>query len=469
MHLEIKESLSNMKLRVLNIIIGLFMAACTISSCLDSDVVEYEFSSNASITAFSITDSIVTYYPAVVDGKDTTLSKSVIGTDYPFVINQSEGLIYNPDSLPVGTDVSKVVVGITADTQGIYIVAEPDSIWEETDSLNFNNPIKFKVLAEIGTFGRPYTARINVHQQDPDSLSWTKMDSNFPKAVQKQKAVYINNCIYVFAEEDDQVVMTSATDGKNWSEPTAIDIPTKADYSSVTVWDNQFYILAENELYTSTNGFQWSKVESEQKITKLLANIHTEKIQKIIGVDSENYYIESKDGIVWDRYEAMPAEFPTSHISSVSYALDTNDQLGRMILIGDNGIDTDTITSVWATLNTENVWNDISIEKANYACPKLENSQLIQYNDQLYMFGGPGQHNGTIQAFEYFYVSQDHGISWKAITEKVIFPQEFNALYEEAEGNYSCIVDDQQFIWIMWSQTGEVWRGRINKLGFEKQ
>ena len=162
-----------MKLRVLNIIVSLFITACTISSCLDSDVVEYEYSSNASITAFSITDSIITYYPAVVNGKDTTLSTAVVGAKYPFVINQHEGLIYNPDSLPVGTDVSKVVIGITADTQGIYIVAETDSLWEEKDSLEFKNPIQFKVLAENGSFGRTYTAKINVHQQEPDSLSWS--------------------------------------------------------------------------------------------------------------------------------------------------------------------------------------------------------------------------------------------------------------------------------------------------------
>ena len=85
------------------------------------------------------------------------------------------------------------------------------------------------------------------------------------------------------------------------------------------------------------------------------------------------------------------------------------------------------------------------------------------------MFGGAGQHKGKIEAFEQFYVSKDDGISWEAITEKVMFPEEFRSLYEQANGNYSCVVDDQHFIWIMWSQTGEVWRGRINKLGFEKQ
>ena len=165
----------------------------------------------------------------------------------------------------------------------------------------------------------------------------------------------------------------------------------------------------------------------------------------------------------------MPTKFPTSQISSVSYALETNNKLGRIVLIGNNDIATDTITSVWTTLTTETYWTDLLIEDQNYACPRLENSQLIQYNGLLYMFGGPKLNMGEAQAFEHFYVSKDNGISWEAITKKVMFPQEFNALYEEAEGNYSCVVDDQQFIWFMWSQTGEVWRGRINKFGFEKQ
>ena len=458
-----------MKLRVLNIIVSLFITACTISSCLDSDVVEYEYSSNASITAFSITDSIITYYPAVVNGKDTTLSTAVVGAKYPFVINQHEGLIYNPDSLPVGTDVSKVVIGITADTQGIYIVAETDSLWEEKDSLDIKNPIQFKVLAENGSFGRTYTAKINVHQQEPDSLSWSKMASNLDKNIGKQKAVYANKNIYVFAEEESQVVMTCTPDGKDWSAPTQIDIPAKADYSSVMVWGDLFYILAENDLYTSSNGLNWEKVESTQKISRLIANIHTDNSHKIVGVDSENYYIESENGMTWNRHEAMPSEFPTSQYSFVSYPLDTNDKLGKIILIGDNGIDTDTTTVVWTQLNSESNWTDLVIENKNYACPRLENSSLIHYNNHIYMFGGAGQHKGKIEAFEQFYVSKDDGISWEAITEKVMFPEEFRSLYEQANGNYSCVVDDQHFIWVMWSQTGEVWRGRINKLGFEKQ
>ena len=74
-----------------------------------------------------------------------------------------------------------------------------------------------------------------------------------------------------------------------------------------------------------------------------------------------------------------------------------------------------------------------------------------------------------LQAFVQFYTSKDNGISWEAVKKNLAFPNEFKTIYEQAEGNYSCVVDNNNFIWIMWSKTGEVWRGRINKLGFIKQ
>lgn len=457
-----------MKLKVLNIIFSLFIVACGISSCLDSDVTEYEFSSNASITAFSITDSIITSYPAVVDGKDTTLTFSVVGTDYPFIINQKEGLIYNPDSLPVGTDVSKVVVGITADTQGIYIVAEQDSLWEETDSLSFEKPIQFKVLSEIGSFGRTYTAKINVHQQNPDSLSWQCLKSNFSKNIQKQKAVYANKNIYVFAADESGISMTQTNDGSVWSELVATNLPARADYASVMVWNEAFYILSGNDLYTSPDGVNWEKEGTEQRFSRLLANIHTPYNHKLVGVDTDNYYIESENGTTWERYEEMPVEFPTGNYASVSYTLNTNEKFSKIVLMGDTNLSNDTTTVIWTQLNSETSWTELTLENKTYACPKLENQGLIRYNDKLYTFGGSGQFNGIIKAFSNIYSSEDNGISWKSITSNFMFPAEFNTLYEEAEGNYSYIVDDQQFIWIMWSQSGEVWRGRLNKLGFDK-
>ena len=460
-----------MKLKALNIFIGLFIAACGITSCLDSDYTEYEYSSNSSITAFSITDSIITYYSAVVDDIDTTLSTAVVGTDYPFVINQNEGLIYNPDSLPVGTDVTKVVVGITADTQGIYIVAETDTLWQETDSLNFEKPVQFKVLSEMGTFGRVYTAKINVHQQDPELLSWKKFESNFNKEITEQKAVYMNNCIYVFGLQNEQAVVTKAqtTDGNTWSEPVRIATPAEADITSAMVWGNQIYILAGNELYTSQDAESWEKVATSTNLHQLVANVSADKQKKIIGIDTDNHYVESNDGITWTQYGEMPEGFPTSRLSSASYALDTNKDIQRVVVIGDNGVVSDTIAVTWSQLHSDKNWADLPAPNNSDGCPKFENISMIHYNNMLYAFGGYAQHEEEIEPFSCLYESKDNGITWEITSEKIAFPEEFPTIYEASKGNYSCTMDDNHYIWIMWSQTGEVWRGRINKLGFERQ
>lgn len=457
-----------MKLRVLNIIIGLFVTACIVTSCLGDDTIEYEYSSDSSITAFSIVDSIVTRYPGKTEaGKDTTLSTAVLGSDYPFIIDQLNGLIYNADSLPMGTDVSKVVVNITADTRGIYIAAETDSVWESSDSINFTSPVRFKVVGEDGIFGRIYTASINVHQQDPELLAWHKVAGNLDTHIQKQKAVLADNRIYVFAEQASQVAVTTTQtdDAKVWTPLTAIDIPTKADYNSAMAWDDKLYILADNELYTSSNGLNWTKVETEQPIARLLANIQSEQTNKIIGVDTENCYIESEDGIKWTRYEALPEGFPTEHTAFVSYPLLTNPGMSRIVLAGENPVKTDTTSIVWTQLDFENGWTELYPSEPKKACPNLANISLIHYNQHLYVFGG--EPDG--ETFSPFYESKDNGITWETSNEKIAFPEEFATLYKQSEGDYSYVVDENQFIWMIWSRTGEVWKGRINQLGFKKQ
>ncbi|MBR1718851.1 MAG: hypothetical protein IJ726_00280, partial [Phocaeicola sp.] len=69
-----------------------------------------------------------------------------------------------------------------------------------------------------------------------------------------------------------------------------------------------------------------------------------------------------------------------------------------------------------------------------------------------------------IPGFKYFYRSTDQGIHWKAVKEDILFPTEFAELYNNASGNFSYTVDENNYLWIMWSNSSNVWRGRINKL-----
>ena len=77
-----------MKIKFLTVITSLLTAAFMITSCLDDNEVETEYSSESSITAFAIKDKIETQYTEKVNGKDTTLTFTVDGTKYPFAIDQ---------------------------------------------------------------------------------------------------------------------------------------------------------------------------------------------------------------------------------------------------------------------------------------------------------------------------------------------------------------------------------------------
>ena len=488
-----------MKIKFLTVITGLLMAAFMITSCLNDDDNEVTLSSESSITAFSIKDNIETKYTAKVNGKDTTLTATVKGSDYPFIIDQVERRIYNADSLPVGTNVSKVVVEITADTPYILIVADKDSLWTSTDSLNFENPVKFKVMAQSMEYGAVYTAEINVHKQEPDSLVWSNLSSNFNGSViQAQKAVYFNDKIYVFARQDEgkvAVTTTSITDGHSWSalQPLSLEkadystamtcfnintmqefILEKADYSTAMTWGDHLYIIAENQLYQSENGTDWSKIESAPKLKMLVSNIYSqnnpEENNKLIAINTDNVFVESHNGTEWTEQESVPYGFPETSLSFVSYPLNTNSSIDRMLVLGENPIATDTTSVVWAQLSTENTWGNYPPEKDNLDfCPKLENIAMIHYNNQLYAFGGPGKKNGSnLAPFSAFYESVNNGITWQQVKRYVFFPEEFSNLYKQADGNYSYVIDKNNYLWIMWSKSGQVWRGRINKLGFKK-
>lgn len=472
-----------MKIKFLTAITSLLAAAFMITSCLDDNEEQIEYSSNASITAFSIENIETQYIDSTHYGKDTTITATVIGKNYPFVIDQGQRLIYNVDSLPVGTNVSKVVVSITADTPWIVIATEnKDTVWTSTDSLNFENPVKFKVVAYSGEYGPTYTAKINVHKQVPDSLQWTYIGEGFDKSIKGQKAVTLNNKIYVFGQKDNEVVLTTTdiNNGKSWSTPQNLSL-TQADYSSVMIWKNALYMLADNDLYSSINGTAWEKVaitNENIKFSKLIANVYAAENKekptpKLYAIDKENHFMESEDGVNWTiNKDNVPANFPDKYISYASYPLETNAEIYRTTLLGGNSNTSaqDTTTVVWTKLTTEMNWGDYpTSEGDSYYCPKLDKIAMIHYNDRLYVFGGPGESYGNkIPAFSRFYQSKDQGITWHPVSQYVLFPEEFTDLYTQANGNYSFVVDKNNFLWIIWSQSGKVWKGRINKMGFDK-
>lgn len=93
------------------------MSAMT--SCLDNDIEQVTYSSETSITSFSLGTLHVKRVGKDSKGEDSTYTDTISMANYPFTINQAMRTIENKDSLPVGTDISRVLTKITADTDYI--------------------------------------------------------------------------------------------------------------------------------------------------------------------------------------------------------------------------------------------------------------------------------------------------------------------------------------------------------------
>lgn len=457
--------------KTLYAIISFLAVPFLFSSCLDDDNTTYEYSSDALISAFSINDLEREVPSKTSKGEDTTLIVTVLGSKYSFIIDQTENRIYNSDSLPVGTNVSKVSLNLSIIGYSVtYEKNQKDTLWTSTDSLDFSKPVNFKVYAYDGTT-RSYKAQINVHKQEPDSLEWKQLEgTNFSVAASdRQKAVFFQDRIYVFTENGNQVQVTSTgmTDGKNWTTLQSIGIDG-ADYSSVIAFNNQLYILAQNKLYVSSDGTIWNEAGADRSFSQLFAASSVPTSPHIYGISNQKI-VESENALAWTEQGDATEYFPTLNVSYSACKLATNSTIERLIVVGERNVASDTTAVVWSKLSTESSWTRYNQSADNiYGCPKLKELAVIHYDDKLYAFGGEKDFTTTlpVKAFGVLYESVDHGITWKERKKMVMLPEEFIG----RTNHFSYVVDSDNYIWIMWSGRSDVWKGKINRLGFvEKQ
>lgn len=474
-----------MKIKFLPLIAVLFAATSIMTSCLDNDVEQITYTSETSITGFSLGTLHIDRVGKDKDGKDSAYVDTLDCSNYPFTINQLTREIENKDSLPYGTHINKVITNVTYDA-GILVYkpkgAEKDTLWTSTDSIDFsgdtyctstnkNSPIEFKVWAYSNAIGQAYKVKINVHQQIPDTIAWKKFDNSFSNGnLSKQKAVYANGKVYVFGKNgDDTHIEYSDVANDNPSSwiPVTINI-TDVDTYSATAWAGNIYFLAG-----ATNDKQLYKLSVTTNEIELVS---TETFEMLIGgndIKSELYTVKGgKTGIykenTWTEdanpFTLFPAGKPFfSNTTTASY----NSDITTTIALCNSTTANDTAALVFNRISSDNKWEE---RIQNLPLPNLENVTMIYYDGKLYAFGGG---YGEIKPFSQFYCSTDNGLCWRPVTECMAFPAEFSELYTAHSKNYSCAVTPKlenetyrgNFIWIVW-EDGSICRGRINRLGF---
>lgn len=183
---------------------------------------------------------------------------------------------------------------------------------------------------------------------------------------------------------------------------------------------------------------------------------------------SDGRIYRSADGALWleEALDETPAFLPVQDFATVSYTQENG--LERTLWIGNRSMDdypSDEAAMVWshslAAGQETAVWAYFNAAPDNhYACPRLQSLNLIRYDEVLLALGGKSLDGTAHKAFDNMYVSRDNGVTWK--TDGVyVLPGGL----EGKDVLMSVAVDAEYRVWLV--AGGEVWRGRLNQLGFE--
>ena len=145
-----------------------------VTSCLGSDDDSgTEIYQDTAISAFTLGSMTRTLHTTSSTGEDSTYTATVTGSRYKMTIDQQKGLVYNTDSLPLGTDVSRVLCTITTRNSGTVVLnlrthdGLKDSLvyYSSTDSLDLTKPLEVRIYNQAGSAFRTYTVKVGVRQQ----------------------------------------------------------------------------------------------------------------------------------------------------------------------------------------------------------------------------------------------------------------------------------------------------------------
>lgn len=453
-------------LHTLMLLVASVLTAGFTTACGSDDYTSGELSRDCLITEVTLGTLNRTMHTLDSKGEDSTYTVTVTGSMYPMHIDQLAGKVYNPDSLPVGTDVSKVVFSTFNVRYGMSIRSlntGNDTIFTTTDSTDFRTPRIVKVYAQDATMTREYEVKVNLHTEEPDSCAmvmWQNDATSPLAAMTAMQAVAHEGTVYVVGDTPSGAqpcVTLRKQEPQSCFDVRPVDCPIgQLRVHTLRVHHGAFYALAGQTLVTAAHpAGPWLEVPGAPALDDL-AGSGADSLYALSG----GQMLCSADGITWQATEAdEPHMLPTADACIAAIPARHNDNMTGLVLYGTR--DGQAVTwhrDVYKEGDFSFPWfylTPISAQAATVP-PLLQQASLMPYDDGALLIGLTPQ--GTIAPC---YLTHDGGRSW--LTGEMKTPSLQGA---------SCVtaaVDDEHYVWIIAGGTGEVWRLRINRLGWKQQ
>ena len=451
------------------------------ASCLESDN-DYTYTDDCAISSFSVTTAKQNTFVKTSDGlRDSLVVKELTLSNYKFYIDQLNGKVYNPDSLPCGVDAKKLLCSVSNSSSGLVVIkkVKSDSLdyFSSTDSLDFSVDREVQVVSNSGLSVKKYTIHVNVHKEQADSFAWhaTPICAEL-KNLQGIKTAAVNGKLLLLGTDGNNTLVY-ANNGTQWTKcETNLGHNLAADaYKSLVTKDDYAYISDGGNIVRTNDGKTWNIMGEATDVTRLVAASR----YSLYGYATDGRLMTSKDnGATWtvaeidDELSLMPyGETTYASVEIEGYA-----KTDRVMLFGTRDAATypnDKHLTIWgkideAAANSENQpWAYYGVSADNkHAAPLLSGISAVAYDGGVYMIG---QEEGKAPKF---YKSLDNGITWREDTATVMLPTNFNENATNAitaKCTYALTVDKNKSLWLVNASNGMTWRGRINRLGWAKE
>lgn len=430
------------------------MTMLAFSACSDdsNEAVTGSESNSCIVTAVVLGGIPCELHTTTSDGRDSTYEGTLTGANYPLSIDQKNGRIFLADSLPAGCDISRITFS-TFSFQGRAVSIRSlstatDTIFNAADSIDCRLPRLITVYAADGS-KRNYLLELMVHKQTGEEMNWSRVATHAEiAALTEQKLLAKDGVLYLFGRSDDaSILLISNDDAATWIRK---DLDFDINLRSVCLKDGEFFALDGSGLLSaSTDGVNWTKRGSEP-MSLLVASSSF-----LFGVSDGSIW-HSVDGAAWTQDaldEAMP--LPQTEWNAVSLASRTNNGYEDVLL---TGLAADGTPALWRrTIDPTGrytfPWNSLFAQIGVGAYPGLKSSALVAYDEAPLLVGLNNDGQPAL------YISRDRGRSW------------LNAEIEDpaaaAATSLCATVDEDNNLFVICGGSGEVWRGKLARLGWK--
>lgn len=455
----------------------LLAAAVSFASCLDTDYTDdITLYDDIAITQFQITSARITKHTTSSTGEDSVyVEDDQTVANYPFYIDQLRGEIYNVDSLPLGVDATKLLCGIYTKNNAMVFIenAARDSLrsLSSTDSTDFSFPRYLRAYASDAQSYRLYKVTVNIHKEEANSFTWTRMaDNPGIAALGGLRLAALGGRMLLFGNEGSSTVVysTAAGDGNAWAKGAAAFGPEA--YGNIAVKGDTLFVLDGATLYKTADGAVFEPVGASGLPARLVGASSTELYG--LGADG-SLQVSADGGRTWeaDSLGSDAELLPSQDLSSCSVPYAYADSTDYVMLVGnrpESGFAADTTAMVWRKVaeyaqgSEPSKWVCVEADsRNNHKLPRLAGLTVVAYGDSKIAMGGAGIGNCHEAPFAKMYESRDGGITWKG-NPTYTYP----AGFDTAATAFAAAVDNDNYIWIVCAGSGQVWRGRLNSLGW---